>query len=724
MSISEPKYIEGILKRFGMEHCKPVSTPLESGRKFQKLSDDENPYKVQAYQMLIGCLTYATTTRCPDLAAAVNTLSKYMSKPGKDHWEGLKRVLRYLSSEEDRKKGGGGILMYVVKDLCLKKVKPPKKYITIEVLAVQTKIEGENVLIVGMYRPPKISGSNYYEQLENELNELLTWASMQCSNIIIGGDLNLDKSKPGSREGKLNKPEYHKLSGLFDPGISDHCMIFSFMTKRTQTHKKKIITFRSKKNLNIEELLQDLDQAPWHVGEIFESVDDQYFYWQNLLNRIIDDRMPWKRMRVRERDVPYMTTEWKKAIRKKRKYAREFSKNRSDENLALKRKWRNEATRQRRKAIKEYWDKKALDLKSNPGAFFKVFKPFLSAKNVQGGSDVMSLETDGKLEENPQIVADTFVNYFNTMWDNGKEYEVEGVEEANVTKVAEQELDSNSSVINIKKNVNETRQVDYRPLIEKEVEEAMKDINPRKSAGWDKMAPGILKVGAKALAPSITRLYNECIRQMAWPSDWKKGQWTPAFKKDNRHIDKNYRPITTLPVVDKVFEKLIAGQTEEGIQAKLSDSLTAYRKGQSTETTLVNLVEKWKEAIDNNKIVGVLSTDMSKAFDSLYPPLLLKKLEKYRFSKEAIDMMKSYFENRRNRVKLGDIKSIWKKSERGCPQGSSLGPLLWNIYQNDLSYTVSNCGLSMYADDHQLYVAKDLPKEVEKVINENMEKVC
>eukprot|EP00794_Sanderia_malayensis_P003961 gene3961-4511_t len=481
----------------------------------------------------------------------------------------------YNIHREDRKKGGGGILMYVVKDLCSKKVKPPKKYITIEVLAVQTKIEGENVLIVGMYRPPKISGSNYYEQLENELNELLTWASMQCSNIIIGGDLNLDKSKPGSREGKLlvdleevhdicclikqptritstsqtlidvfltNKPEYHKLSGLFDPGISDHCMIFSLMTKKTQTHKKKIITFRSKKNLNIEELLQDLDQAPWHVGEIFESIDDQYFYWQNLLNRIIDDHMPWKRMRVRERDVPSMTTEWKKAIRKKRKYAREFSKNRSDENLALKRKWRNEATRQRRKAIKEYWDKKALDLKSNPGAFFKVFKPFLSAKNVQGGSDVISLETDGKLEENPQIVADTFVNYFNTMWDNGKEYEVEGVEEANVTKVAEQELDSNSSVINIEKNVNETRQVDYRPLIEKEVEEAMKDINPRKSAGWDKMAPGILKVGAKALAPSITRLYNECIRQMAWPSDWKKGQWTPAFKKDNRHIDKNYRP--------------------------------------------------------------------------------------------------------------------------------------------------------------------------------------
>ena len=116
---------------------------------------------------------------------------------------------------------------------------------------------------------------------------------------------------------------------------------------------------------------------------------------------------------------------------------------------------------------------------------------------------------------------------------------------------------------------------------------------------------------------------------------------------------------------------------------------------------------KWKEAIDNNKIVGVLSTDMSKGFDSLYPSLLIRKLEKYGFTKEPIDMMKSYFGNRRNRLKLADTKSIWKKSERGSLQGSSLCPLLWNIYQNDLSCTVTNCSLSMYADDHQLYVAKD-----------------
>ena len=96
LSISQPKYLEGILKRSNVDKYKPVSTPLEQGRKFQQLSDDEKPVDVQAYQMIIGCLTYATTATRPDLAAAVGILSKFMSKPGKDHWTGIKRILRYI----------------------------------------------------------------------------------------------------------------------------------------------------------------------------------------------------------------------------------------------------------------------------------------------------------------------------------------------------------------------------------------------------------------------------------------------------------------------------------------------------------------------------------------------------------------------------------------------------------------------------------------------------
>ena len=79
-----------------MENCKPVSTPLEPGRKFQKLSPSDEPIDVQTYQQAIGCLTYVSTATRPDISAAVGVLSQYMSRPSEDHWFSVKRVLRYL----------------------------------------------------------------------------------------------------------------------------------------------------------------------------------------------------------------------------------------------------------------------------------------------------------------------------------------------------------------------------------------------------------------------------------------------------------------------------------------------------------------------------------------------------------------------------------------------------------------------------------------------------
>lgn len=101
LSISQPKYLEGILKRFGMDQCKPVTTPMETGMKFESLSKDETPVETQRYQMAIGCLTYAATATRPDISSAVGILSKFMSRPSVVHWQGVKRILRYLKGTLD-----------------------------------------------------------------------------------------------------------------------------------------------------------------------------------------------------------------------------------------------------------------------------------------------------------------------------------------------------------------------------------------------------------------------------------------------------------------------------------------------------------------------------------------------------------------------------------------------------------------------------------------------
>jgi hypothetical protein len=101
LSISQKTYLQGVLKRFDMENCRSVSTPLEFGKKYEALNEEENPVDVKGYQIAIGCLNYATLISRPDLAVAIGVLSKFMANPGLEHWKGVKRVLRYIQGTLD-----------------------------------------------------------------------------------------------------------------------------------------------------------------------------------------------------------------------------------------------------------------------------------------------------------------------------------------------------------------------------------------------------------------------------------------------------------------------------------------------------------------------------------------------------------------------------------------------------------------------------------------------
>ena len=162
---------------------------------------------------------------------------------------------------------------------------------------------------------------------------------------------------------------------------------------------------------------------------------------------------------------------------------------------------------------------------------------------------------------------------------------------------------------------------------------------------------------ARNVAPFLSSLYNSCITQGKWPIEWKKGEWAPVHKKADKDVDENYRPITVLNAVDKVFEKELSKQVTDSFDSKLSPCLTAYKKHNSKETTLLRLIKDWKLAFDKGEITAILSTHMSKAFDSMVPSLLLKKFESYGLSEGSLRLITSYFEERQNRVKLGNIRS-------------------------------------------------------------------
>lgn len=115
-----------------------------------------------------------------------------------------------------------------------------------------------------------------------------------------------------------NKPELFKNCGVCDVGISDHGLVYGLVKERHCFYESMVLTVRSYKELNEKELQTDLDITPWHVSGIFDSIDDQYYYWNTRLSSIINDHAPLKKMRVCAMDVPCMALEWKKAIRKKK----------------------------------------------------------------------------------------------------------------------------------------------------------------------------------------------------------------------------------------------------------------------------------------------------------------------------------------------------------------------------------------------------------------------
>ena len=133
--------------------------------------------------------------------------------------------------------------------------------------------------------------------------------------------------------------------------------------------------------------------------------------------------------------------------------------------------------------------------------------------------------------------------------------------------------------------------------------------------------------------------------------------------------------------------------------------MTAHRKKHSCDTALIGLVEDWRLALDNKQKARLLSMDISKAFDSVLPSLTVAKLGAYGFNDKSLQLLRSNFKGRLNRVKVGKATSDWNVMKRGCRQGSSFSLTLRNLYQNDLSYHINEiANLNMYADDHQMYI--------------------
>ena len=222
----------------------------------------------------------------------------------------------------------------------------------------------------------------------------------------------------------------------------------------------------------------------------------------------------------------------------------------------------------------------------------------------------------------------------------------------------------------------------------------------------------VIKRTSFLISPMLSHLFNNCMRSGVFPTCLKVGKITPIFKKGDRELLKNYRPVSTLPIFGKIFEKIICSRLYNFFTSNnlLSDCQFGYRKKHSTGHAIHHSVNIIKDALADKKHVIAIFVDLSKAFDTIDHKILLSKLERYGIRGTANNLIHDYLTGRTQYVSTLGEHSDLEDIIFGVPQGSVLGPLLFLIYMNDIVNSINdklNIKLVLYADDTNIFVIEE-----------------
>ena len=386
-----------------------------------------------------------------------------------------------------------------------------------------------------------------------------------------------------------------------------------------------------------------------------------------------------------------MNSELRKAVYRKQMFRSKFEKNRSDKNWEKFRKQRNLVTKLKRKSIKSYFLERCVGGEKSSD-FWPTIKPFLSKKCKSGDNTIVLNEND-KILNDPKEISNTFnefYRYVNVANDIGKDVNFDKDNHCSL------------NAINLNVNLPSDSKFEFKPAEICNIDKIVKNIGLKKASGVDTLPAKLLKAGSPVINQHICELVNQSIDTGIFPDKLKRAQVTPLFKKDDPLAKKNYRPVSILPIISKIYEKVLSVQLSDYFDNIFHNFLCAFRKGHGCQTTLLRLLEDWKSALDQNLYVAAILMDLSKAFDCLPHDILLCKLSAYGLSSKSINLLGDYLTGRFQQVKIKGVVSSWAGIKKGVPQGSILGPLLFNAFINDIFYFIKEGTLYNYADDNTL----------------------
>ena len=631
---------------------------------------------------------------------------------------------------------GGGLILYCDSRLKSKHISKLSVVTdSYESLLIEVNISKTETITIGaIYRRPSASLIDFVSNFKRNILEKL-----HCRNIILCGDFNIDLLSPttGTTENFVTMMlERNLLPTIYNPtrvsshtkslidhiwtsvpnlslsatiecSTTDHFPICNIFNLNTEIHEK-CIEFRPLTEYKVAAFLASLQNKCNEYRHI-DNADPNYSMNKFVMefSELVNIHFPRRKkvVKMKKLSCPWVSDELLLCIHKKHSIYRKYKMNLLP--FSTFKIYRNMLTKALKIAKSLYYERK-LSEADGPKSTWNLLNN-LTKKTLE--RPVVSLNIDGEEITNNVIIAENLNNYFVNI---AKDLQ-EGMQD---------ELDQN---LNMGQNINiqgSPNSIFLNPVTFDEVSiiiKTMKNNNFHKA----EIPVKLLKQAVNIVSPVLSSLFNHCITTGIFPDILKIANITPVFKNGDRKSMKNYRPISILNPISKILEKLMYNRIYSFFSSNSLFTRTQFGfiKNKGIEDAALNLAYEFNETFRNKLYTIAVFIDFTKAFDMVHHTLLLRKCYRYGIRGIAYNLLSSYLTNRKQCVICDGQRSSFQSVEIGVPQGSSLGPLLFNIFINDVTTSINLSKIIIYADDIVLINTGEHKDDTENSINLDLAKL-
>lgn len=614
-----------------------------------------------------------------------------------------------------------------VEDIWLEVVKNQSKYI-----------------IGGIYRHPNHSVCDFSSTLDDTMSKL----SNQKLPCIVAGDLNIDLTKCSTNKNTADyvnsvlannfiptilmptritansatlidhiyyfpgKSKLETKSGNFLTEITDHLPNYLLLyNMKHQNYQYRPLT-RIISNKNVNKFKSDLDKTDWTQLLATNDPNIAYNEFSSTLSTLFNNNFPLiKKSRKCVRDKPWITNALKKSSRLKYKLYKKWLQTGSKLDETAYKDYKRVYIRISKEAESIYYQQLFNNKENSLKKLWNNLNTVCSFKKKNTSVNITKINVNSKDITDPSQICNEFNNYFCTIGDSlvSKLPSTDGCR-ANFLGYCNPSLLS-SMVCD---------SVDQHELLA-----LIATLDNSKSPGHDNIGARLIKEVKHYIVEPLLHIINLSFSNGVFPDRLKIAKVVPIYKKEDRSLMSNYRPISLLSVFSKLIERLMHKRlysflTKNNILYRYQ---FGFRKNFSTTLALIEVIDNLIQNMESDNISVGIYLDLQKAFDTVNHKILLAKMNNYGIRGNVYNWFSSYLTNRKQYTAIGHNQSKLGNITCGVPQGSVLGPLLFILYVNDIHNAVPDVNIRLFADDTNLFMHDNNYKSLMQIANDNLSKL-